>query len=145
MLPPLPPREDTETGKIYDGSEIRMYRVTKVLGDKLLIQGRNGCYIVPESRVCPRVLLSPCARIDQTKTDHITGHNKPYFRYQDTKILCLSFTGLIISGLGRTSIHHTDTERDKVPWAEDRSHNEPRTNTTYYRPILEKLLLNYPN
>ena len=35
-----------------------MYRVTKVVGDKLSIQGRNGCYIGPESRVCPQPLLS---------------------------------------------------------------------------------------
>ena len=33
-----------------------VYRVTKVLGDKLSIQGPNGCYIGPESRVCHPVL-----------------------------------------------------------------------------------------
>ena len=37
------------------------YRVTKVLGDKLSIQGQCNNQSGPESRVCPRVLLSPCS------------------------------------------------------------------------------------
>ena len=35
------------------------YRVTKVLGDKLSIQGQCNNHSGPASRVCPRVLLSP--------------------------------------------------------------------------------------
>ena len=38
------------------------YRVTKVLGDKLSIQGWNGCYIGPESRVCPEYFCHPVVR-----------------------------------------------------------------------------------
>ena len=41
----------------------RMYRLTHQVVPKVLVQGRNGCYIGPDSRVGEQPDVSPCRNV----------------------------------------------------------------------------------
>ena len=58
LIKPIYLKSITVGSKFHPGAYL-MYRVTMVVWHKLSIQGRYGCYIGPESRVCPKPPWSP--------------------------------------------------------------------------------------